>query len=71
MKPESAVIDCILDAIARAPGCRIEDLAGLLPSLTLQQVYLTLGYLASKGQLRLTVNGQGSFAVMRTLRSFN
>jgi hypothetical protein len=71
MKPESAVTDRFLDVIARAPGCRIEDLADLFPSLTLQQVYLTLGYLASKGQLRLMVDGQGSFAVVRTLRSFN
>lgn len=71
MKPESAVIDCILDAVAKAPGCRIEDLANRFPGLTLKQVYLTLGYLSRKGQLRLMVDDGGSFAVTRTLRSFN
>ena len=71
MKPDHTVISLILDIIARAPGCRIEHVANLLPHLTLKEVYYTLSYLCRKGQLDMIVDRQGGFAVTPTLRLFN
>ena len=48
MKPGNTVISHILDIVAHEPGCRIEDMADLLPDLTLKEVVYTLCYLSSK-----------------------
>jgi len=71
MKPQSSLTHRILDAIAQAPGCRIEDLAALFPEMTMKEIFYTLGSLSRHGHLRLIVDTQGSFAVTPSLRSFN
>lgn len=71
MKPNRIIINHLLDVIAHTPGARIEDVAKLTPGLTLREVFDALCYLSRAGQLRLTVDGRGGFAVTTALRSFN
>jgi len=71
MKPHSTLTNRMLDAIAQAPGCRIEELADLFPEITMKEIFYTLGYLSRNGDLRLIVDRQGSFAVTTSLRAFN
>lgn len=59
VKPESTLTDRILEAVSEAPGCRIEDVVGQFPDLTLKQVFREVARLSRNGQLRLMLNRQG------------
>jgi hypothetical protein len=49
----------ILDAINRVPGCRLEQLAKMLPELTAPQLFGELKRLSQTGEIRLVLDGQG------------
>jgi len=59
LKLESTLTDRILEAVSKAPGCRIEDVVGLFPDLTWKQVFHELARLSRNGQLRLLLNRRG------------
>jgi|SRR5687768_17212416 hypothetical protein len=71
MKPDVTIINRILDVIARAPGCPINQVPHLLPGLTRKEIFYTVGYLRRKGLLELTAGGRGGCGVTTTLRLFN
>ena len=71
MKPNDDLVHQILDIVTLQPGCRIEQVADLVPDLTLKEVFLTLGYLSRRGLLELIVDREGGFAVAPTARVFN
>jgi len=56
---ESTLTDRILEAVSKAPGCRIEDVVGLFPDLTWNRIFRELGRLSRNRQVRLVVNRQG------------
>jgi hypothetical protein len=59
MQSESALTDRIIEAVAKAPDCRIEELVCHFPDLTWSQVFRELDHLSRKGQLRLMVDDRG------------
>jgi hypothetical protein len=63
MKPESTVPDRILEAVAKEPSCRIDDLVTHFPDLTWIQVFIEVNRLSLNGQLSLILDGQGVFTV--------
>ena len=65
MKVESTVTGRILEAVANAPGYRIEELVYLFPDLTWSQVFHEVNRLSRNGQLRLMLDGRGVFTVRR------
>jgi hypothetical protein len=71
MSPGDSVTDRILEIVALAPGCRMKHIAHLLPDLTLREVFNTLRYLSTNGQLKLTVDGQEGVTITVSPRSFN
>jgi len=59
LKLESTLTDRILEAVSKAPGCRIEDVVGLFPDLTWNRIFRELGRLSRNRQVRLVVNRRG------------
>jgi len=59
LKLESTLTYRILEAVSKAPGCRIEDVVGLFPDLTWNRIFRELGRLCRNRQVRLVVNGRG------------
>ena len=56
---ESTLTDRILEAVSKAPGCRIEDVVGNFPDLTWNRIFRELGRLSRNRQVRLVVNRRG------------
>jgi hypothetical protein len=56
---ESTLTDRILEAVSKAPGCRIEDVVDLFPDLTWNRIFRELGRLSRNRQVRLVVNRRG------------
>lgn len=56
---EFTLTDRILEAVSKAPGCRIEDVVGQFPDLTWNQIFRELGRLTRNRQLRLMLNRGG------------
>ncbi len=63
MSQEFYLSDRILNAVSQISGCRIEELAALLPDLTWYQVFREVDRLSRAGQLRLMLDGRGIFTV--------
>jgi hypothetical protein len=59
LKLESTLTDRILEAVSKAPGCRIEDVVDLFPDLTWNRIFRELGRLSRNRQVRLVVNRRG------------
>ena len=53
----------ILEAIARLPGCRIEEVLSLHPDLTWNQVFAEIDRLSREGALLVTLKGRGEYAL--------
>jgi hypothetical protein len=66
MNQEFSPTDQILEAVAKVPDCRIEELASLLPDLTWSQLFREVDRLSKTGHVRLTLNGRGIFTVRCT-----
>jgi hypothetical protein len=49
----------ILDAVISVPDCRIEQLASLLPELTLAQLFREVKQLNQTGHVRVVLDGRG------------
>jgi hypothetical protein len=65
MKPDPTLAHRILEALARTPDCRIEELVYRFPALTWNQVFHEVNCLSRSGQLRLVLDGQGVFTVRK------
>ncbi|MEP7153467.1 MAG: hypothetical protein ABI856_17330, partial [Nitrospira sp.] len=63
MNQDFPLTDRILEAVGQAPGCRIEELASLLPDLTWYQVFREVDRLSQAGHVRLLLDGRGIFTV--------
>jgi hypothetical protein len=63
MKLDPSAIDRILEAVTKAPGCRLEDLVSLFPGLTRNQVFCEVKRLSQNHHLFLILDNQGSFIV--------
>jgi hypothetical protein len=63
MNQEFPLTERILEAVAQVPGCRIEELASLLPDLTWYQVFREVDRLSRSGHVRLLLDGRGIFTV--------
>jgi hypothetical protein len=59
LKLEFTLTDRILEAVSKAPGCRIEDVVDLFPDLTWNRIFRELGRLSRNRQVRLVVNRRG------------
>jgi hypothetical protein len=59
LKLEPTLTDRILEAVSKAPGCRIEDVVGNFPDFTWNQIFHELGRLSRNRQVRLVVNRRG------------
>ncbi len=60
---DQAVADRIMEAVSRAPGCLVEELAMDCPDLTWNQVFLTVDQLCRAGQLLMAKKGPGVYAL--------
>jgi hypothetical protein len=63
MSPQETVVDRILKAMRRAPGCQLDDLVLSLPGLTWNQVFLEVDRLSRTGQVRVTAKGRGVYTL--------
>lgn len=63
MNHEMSLSDQILDAVARMPNCRIEQLASQLPDLTSSQLLREVNRLSQTGHVRLVLDGRGIVSV--------
>lgn len=63
MNHEISLTDQILDAVARMPDCRIEQLASQLPNLTSSQLLREINRLSQTSQVRLVLDGRGIVTV--------
>ena len=63
MSQQEAVVDRILEAVRRAPGCQLDDLVLSLPGLTWNQVFLEVDRLSRTGQVWVTLKGAGCFSL--------
>lgn len=63
MKLDPSIIDRILEAVTRTPGCRVDDLVSLFPGLTWNQVFCEVTRLSLNHQLFLILDNQGAFVV--------
>ncbi len=63
MRQEPSVPDRIMGAVARSPGCLLEELVLACPTLTWNQVFLEVDRLTRAGQLRLKAQGPGMYSV--------
>ncbi len=59
MNHEISLTDQILDAVARMPDCRIEQLASQLPDLPSSQLLREINRLSQMGHVRLVLDGRG------------
>ncbi len=66
---EISLPDQILDALARAPDCGIEQLASMLPELTSSQLFVGVRRLSQMGHVRLVLDGRGIVTVRRADRT--
>ena len=65
------IINRVLEIVARAPGCQVAYVAGLIPDATLKEVIVTLCYLKQRGQLEVVVGKQGTVFVSLSRRLFH
>jgi len=65
MKPESPLTERILEAVVKAPGCRIDELVNLFPDSTWNQIFREVNRLSQNGQLRLMLDGRGVFTLRK------
>ena len=63
MDTATAAARLILEAIARLPGCRIEEVLSLHPDLTWNQVFAEIDRLSREGALLVTLKGRGEYAL--------
>ena len=74
MAQQDTVAHRILDAVRRAPGIRIDELALTCPDFTWNQVFVAVGRLSRRRQLRTISMGNGVYTARlprngkRTLR---
>ncbi len=66
MKPEHTLADQILEAVAREPGCRVEELVSLFRDSTWNDVFIEVNRFSQNGRLRLMLDSEGVFTVRRT-----
>ena len=63
MAEQATVVDRIMEAVRRAPGCQLDDLVLSLPGLTWNQVFLEVDRMSRTGQVRVTSMGEGTYTV--------
>ena len=63
MAEHATVVDRIMEAVRRAPGCQLDDLVLSLPGLTWNQVFLEVDRMSRTGQVRVTSMGEGNYTV--------
>jgi hypothetical protein len=63
MAEQATVVDRIMEAVRRAPGCQLDDLVLNLPGLTWNQVFLEVDRMSRTGQVRVTSMGEGTYTV--------
>jgi hypothetical protein len=60
----SAMISHVQDALEQlGTDCPMEEVAGLCPELTWNQVFLAMDYLSRTGEVRVTVDSGGIYRV--------
>jgi len=60
----SAIIERVHDALEQyGTDCAMEEVAGLCPELTWNQVFLAIDYLSRTGQVRITTDPDRSYRV--------
>lgn len=60
----SAMISHVQDALEKTgTACAMEEVLGLCPELTWNQVFLAIDYLSRTGQVRVTVDSEGIYRV--------
>lgn len=63
MDTAAPIARIILAAIARQPGCRIDQVLSLHPDLTWNQVFGEIDRLSREGALLVTLKGRGEYAL--------
>ena len=60
----SAIIDRVYDALERfGTTCSMEEVVGLCPDLTWNQVYLAIDYLSKTGKVSVTLDPDRTYTV--------
>lgn len=60
----SAIIDRVYDALERfGATCSMEEVVGLCPDLTWNQVYLAIDYLSKTGKVSVTIDPDRTYTV--------
>jgi hypothetical protein len=60
----SAIIDCVYRALEQfGARCSMEEVVGLCPDLTWNQVYLAIDYLSKTGKVRVTLDPDRTYSV--------
>jgi hypothetical protein len=60
----SAIIECVHRALEEFGGdCSMEEVVGLCPDLTWNQVYLAVDYLSKTGRVRVTLDPNRTYIV--------
>jgi hypothetical protein len=60
----SAIIDRVYDALDRfGTTCSMEEVVGLCPDLTWNQVYLAIDYLSKTGKVSVTLDPDRTYTV--------
>jgi hypothetical protein len=60
----SAMISRVYDALEQlGTDCPMEEVVGLCPELTWNQVFLAIDYLSRTGEVRVTLDSQGIYRV--------
>jgi hypothetical protein len=60
----SAMVDHVYDALEQFGGtCSMEEVVGLCPDLTWNQVYLAIDYLSKAGKVRVTLDPDRTYSV--------
>lgn len=63
MHEENSLTNQILDAVTNIPGCRIEQLASLIPERTSAQLFREVKRLSQTGRVRVVLDGRGIVTV--------
>jgi hypothetical protein len=62
--PVSAMILRVLDALEQLDtACPMEEVVGLCPELTWNQLFLAIDYLSRTGEVRVTLDSKGIYRV--------
>ncbi|MGH7254635.1 MAG: hypothetical protein ACREI3_02555 [Nitrospirales bacterium] len=63
MVQPTPIVQQILTAVRRAPGCHIDDVVERCAGLSWHQVFLEVARLSQTGQLQVTPIGNGLYAL--------